>query len=298
MDQELQKLAERFGSETVTFVRGKGDLIFVRVLNPFAEAEIALHGAHVVSYIPVNQPPVLWMSEKSDFSANGAIRGGIPICWPWFGAHPTDKLLPAHGFARRSNWHIDGIETMANGATRVTLALTGADVPEQYAATPFELKYIVTVGASLECALTMRNTGKEDFPVSAALHSYFTVGAAEEIAVSGLEGMEFVDTLNNTTHTEQSPVRIAAEVDRRYVDNGQAATIGDPVLDRRIRIEKSNSYSTVVWNPWVEKSQRMPDFGDEEYHRMVCVETCNCGTDSRVVKPGESYTFGCKIMAL
>ncbi len=295
MDKELMSLAERFGSDAVSFERGKENMAVIYVHNEFAEARIALHGAHVMEFKPVGEEPVLWMSEKSDFSPTGAIRGGIPVCWPWFGAHPTDPGMPGHGYARRCDWHLNAVEKCANGATRLILALSDADVPAEYGAPAFELVYTVIVGDVLECQLAMRNLSDNDFPISAALHTYFNVGAVEQIAVVGLEDMEFEDTLDHTFHTETEPVEIDREVDRRYVDNGQMAAVVDPVLKRSLAVEKHNSYSSVVWNPWIEKSKRMPDFGDDEYHTMVCLETCNCGADARVVKPGEGYSFGCKI---
>ncbi len=293
MEQDIKMLEERFGSETISFAR-RGDLLTVKAVNSLGEAEIALNGAHVISYRRKDGRPVLWLSSMSNLANGKAVRGGIPVCSPWFSAHPEDKSLPMHGYARISLWRMVSTEVMADGSDRIVLTMDNSDMPD-FSYMPFELVYTVTVGASLECQLQLRNTGNADLPVSAALHSYFTVGDVSAVSVTGLEGMDFINKLDGCIYREENPVKISAETDRIYIDHGNTAVISDPVLNRRIRIEKFNSYSTVVWNPWIDKSKNMPDFGDEEYPGMICVETCNCAADSRIVKPGEAYTFGCRI---
>ena len=272
------------------FKEGPGGLPVICVNNKYASAEIALHGAHIMSYVPAGEKPVLWMSGSSYFQPGKPIRGGIPICWPWFGGHPSDKNKPSHGFARIADWHIAEIDSRQNG-TLIALRLTERDIPENFREFPFEVKLEVMVGRELQVALVIVNTGKEKMSFSAALHSYFNISDIAAVTLEGLEECKYLDTLDHIFKVQRGKITFNKETDNVYLNTEATCIIDDPGFARRIKIAKSGSRSTVVWNPWIEKSKRMPDFGDEEYHNMLCVETVNAENDARVIAPAEKHSL-------
>ena len=272
------------------FKEGPGGLPTVCINNKYASAEITLHGAHVMSYIPTGEKPVLWMSGSSYFQPDKPISGGIPVCWPWFGGHPSDKNKPSHGFARIADWHVAEVDSKQNG-TLIALRLTEKDIPENFREFPFEARLEVTVGRELQVALAIVNTGKEKMCFSAALHTYFNISDIAAVAVEGLESCKYLDKLDHIFKVQHEKITFNAETDRVYLNTEATCIIDDPGFARRIRIAKSGSCSTVVWNPWIEKSKWMPDFGDEEYHNMLCVETTNAENDARVLAPAEKHSL-------
>jgi glucose-6-phosphate 1-epimerase len=234
----------------------------------------------------------LWVSAKSAFRPDKAIRGGIPVCWPWFADHPTDPRKPAHGFVRAAAWDVVAAEPGGKDATQIRFRI--ADDERTYALWPhrFELELVVSVGAALGVDLVIRNTDEAPFTSGGALHSYFGVGNVEDVAIHGLDGRTYVDKVDRLERKVQhGPVRIGAETDRVYLDTTTECLIEDPGERRRIRITKAGSRSTVVWNPWREKAAGMSDFGDDEYLRMVCVETANAGDDVVAIPPSGEHVL-------
>ena len=269
---------------------GPNGLPVAEIHNQHARATVCLYGGQVLAFQPHGQAPVLWMSAKSNYEAGKAIRGGIPVCWPWFGAHPSRPELPMHGLARLMYWQVLGTEVAPGGATRLRLVLRSGDCTRTSFAGEFELELVVTVSAELRVELITRNTGSEPFTISAALHSYFTVGDARQIVIHGLEGKEYLTKIGTPGRYPQvGPITITQETDRVYFKTAEEVTIEDPVYRRRIVVAKTGSRSTVVWNPWIEKSAKMPDFGDTEYQGMVCVESCNALDDSITLPAGEVH---------
>ena len=253
------------------------NLPVLNVKNESAEAVIALHGAHVLSYKPAGERDLLWVSEKSWAEADKPIRGGIPVCWPWFGSAKT----PPHGLARLHNWTLK--ETIRKpGSTKLIF--------EPFQSGDLTASVAVTVADKLVVELTTENRGNTEYRLSDALHSYFAVSDVSKIEISGLDRAEFIDTLNSTRHIQDGVVRISAETDRIYDHSSAECVISDPAFSKKIHIRKDGSMSTVVWNPWIAKSKKMPDFGDEGYHGMVCVETANAANDVRILHPGEKHT--------
>jgi glucose-6-phosphate 1-epimerase len=247
-----------------------------------------LQGAHVLHFQPRGQQPVLWASQHSFFALGRPIRGGIPICWPWFGTHPTDAAKPGHGFARTSAWEILGTSAGPEG-TGIELGLTSSPATLELWPHPFSLRLRALFSAQLQVELHVHNPGDQPFSMSAALHSYFSVSQASAIAIRGLEGSSYFDKVGGTPQRQEGPVRISAETDRVYQDTTAECCIEDPGLGRRILVAKQGSRSTVVWNPWVAKAARMEDFGGEEYHQMVCVETANAPPDQVTLLPGSAH---------
>jgi glucose-6-phosphate 1-epimerase len=275
----------------LAFEAGPGGLPVATIRNDHATASVCLAGGHVLTFQPHGHEPVLWLSAQSRYEIGKSVRGGIPVCWPWFSAHPEDATKPFHGFARLMLWSVLGGETAEGGAIRVRLFLS--DSAETRALWPhtFALEIAVTVGRELQVELTSRNPGPEPWTCTAALHTYLSVGGVAQIAVQGLDGCRYVEDKAAGVQIQRGPVTFDREVDRLYSGTTATCAVEDPVLKRRIRIAKAGSRSTVVWNPWIDKSRRMPDFGDEEYHGMVCVETANAGEDVITVPPGGSHSL-------
>ncbi|MFT5196570.1 MAG: glucose-6-phosphate 1-epimerase [Cellvibrionaceae bacterium] len=261
-------------------------------------ATVLRHGAHVTGYTPAGQKPVLWTSREALFAPSKAIRGGIPVIWPWFGGHPADSSKSSHGIARKMVWQsiaINADELIENTAqTKLQLLPDEQSHPDVDGT--FQTTLLVTVGAQLAVSLTTKNVGEKPFDYSAALHSYFAVGDARQIKIKGLDGRPYIDQLDGNRRKVQSgPIVIDREVDNIYLETADTVEIHDPVYGRVIEVSKEGSLSTVVWNPWIEKAARMADFGDDEYLEMVCVETCNTADDSQHLLPGESHTLTTQI---
>ena len=302
MDHSIENLQKKFASAaSVRFKTGAGNFTYIEIDNAFATAEISLHGAHLTHFAPRNRRPVIWMSGKSWFEPEKPIRGGVPICWPWFGA-ANDPALPAHGFARISDWNIVAAEELPDGTTRVALELQPADVDPRFTPFPFALKMEFVVGAALEMKLTMTNLSNRNQTISDALHSYFAVADSTKIRLRGLDKVEYSDRVVGAPQVDglvqSGDIVIDREVDRVYLDTVAAVEIVDPGYRRTIRIEKSGSRTTVVWNPWIAKSQRMPDFGDEEYKTMVCVEATNNLRDTLNLPPVKTHLITQKISVI
>lgn len=274
----------------IDFVGGPGGLIHARINNTLASAEIALQGAHIFNWHPHGEAPVLWLSEAARFEPGEAIRGGVPICWPWFGLHEQDAALPPHGFARTVMWKVATTEALPDGGTRIVFMLTQEQTPPGFWPHAFTLSYSVTVGSELAMELGTHNTGDTPFAISEGLHTYFTIGDIAEMEIRGLKGCTYVDKADELKRkVEADPLIITAEVDRVYLDTTSACRIEDRKLNRRIRIAKHGSQSTVVWNPWSEKAEIMGDMGVNGYRSMVCVETVNALDNALTVAPGETH---------
>jgi glucose-6-phosphate 1-epimerase len=276
---------------------GRGGLQRVLVETDLAEAEIYLHGAHVTRFQPRGQKPVLFMSEKSLFEAGKAIRGGVPICFPWFGAREDGRPGPAHGFARLVEWELIGAEEVGDGNIVVSLRLVSSEATRKEWAGEFEAQHRVRVGAQLGLDLMVRNTGKQPMRIEEALHAYLAVSDVRKVSIEGLAGVMYSDRVG-TPHTEKegaAPIRITAETDRIYLNTQSKCVVHDPDWQRRLLVEKTNSNTTVVWNPWIAKAKALTDFGDDEWTSMLCIETCNVREFGVTLAPGESHTMGAVI---
>jgi glucose-6-phosphate 1-epimerase len=270
----------------LTFVEGGGGFPFIQIDNAKASAVISVYAGQVLSFQPANEPHnLLFLSEAAYYQAGKAIKGGVPICWPWFGPDPERLGRPAHGFVRNRFWNVIQTE-VKTGDIKVTLGLT--DTPETRAIWPhsFALALEITVGDSLNLELVTRNTGKEGFSITQAFHTYFKVGHIGEVVVLGLENANYIDKVDNGAHKRQKgAVTINAEVDRIYRDAPNELVIDDTALDRRIRVASQGSKTAVVWNPWEKISAEMGDLKDDDYEYLLCVETANADTDVVEVGP-------------
>jgi glucose-6-phosphate 1-epimerase len=291
---DLGALNEQYGIPgRVVFKAGPGGLAFVEVINAHGRIEVTLQGGQVVNWVPRDGREVIWLSEHANFSEGKSIRGGIPVCWPWFGPHQRESSFPAHGFARTAPWRVVAVEETDAGITRLILQLEQNEGTRRFWADPCALSLQIGLGAALELELVTRNTGAAAMVVGEALHTYFRVGDVRKIAVYGLDGCAYLDKTDGMKRKRQAgPLRFGGETDRVYLDTVAACLIEDPVLNRRIRVSKHGSRSTVVWNPWREKAAKMGDLGGDGYLHMVCVESANAADNRVTIVAGEEHRLG------
>jgi glucose-6-phosphate 1-epimerase len=261
-----------------------------RVQTELASAELFLHGAHLAAWQPADHRPVLWLSGNSWFEAGKPIRGGVPICFPWFGPHPQDSALPAHGTARLQEWQLQTASSGPDGVIRLLLqSMIGS----------FIVRYELGIGRELHlqltCELSATVTQAERF--EAALHTYFVVSDIRAVQITGLENAGFLNKVPQLERCEPTgeAIRFSEETDRVYQNTPDTVVLHDPGLQRKISVSKQGSLSTVIWNPWIDKSRRMPDFGDDEWTGMVCIETACVGDHAIVLKPGQSHQMSATI---
>ncbi len=272
------------------FKEGPGGLVVAEIKNPHGEATVALHGGQILAFRPRGHEEVLWLSRASDFETGHPIRGGIPVCWPWFADHPTDNTKPAHGFVRTAVWSVSASEALADQSTRLELSIADSAQTMKLWPHSFRLAIDVTLSDVLRVKLTATNTGAAAFECSGALHSYFSISSPSQITIKGLAGCDYLDKVDRFRRkVQQGDIAIASETERIYLDTTAVCIIEDHGLRRQIGIAKNGSHTTVVWNPWIDKARAMKDFGDDEYMRMVCVETANAATDTISLAPGSTH---------
>ncbi len=289
----IDNLNQRFALPGhIQFKEGPGGLAVAEIANAHAEAMIALQGAHVMTFQPRGQEPVLWLSRFGKFAPGKSIRGGVPICWPWFGPHATEAGFPGHGFARTVMWEVKQTQALPDGASFLRFGLIETEATRAQWPHPSTVELQVTVGAELKIELVTCNTGSAPFQLGEAFHTYFQIGDVAEMEIRGLEGCTYLDKVDNFARkTQEDAVTIESEVDRVYLDTAADCLIDDRRLNRRIRIAKHNSLSTVVWNPWTEKAEKMGDFGPEGHRGMVCVESGNAVDNVVTVAPGATHSL-------
>jgi glucose-6-phosphate 1-epimerase len=279
------------------FEDGPGGLVRALISTPLAEAEVYLQGAHVTHWTPRDQRPVLFVSPKSLFVPGKAIRGGVPVIFPWFGARGDGKPGPAHGFARNSEWVIEGTNLRDDGRVGITLALTPNDVTRGFGYSAFHLHFRVTIGTDLEMELEVCNDAKEPLTYEEALHTYLAVADIRQVSVSGLEGTAYIDKTDGFKRKKlgNEPLRITKETDQVHLSTKSSCIVHDPVWNRRIIVEKSGSDSTVVWNPWIEKTKGMSDMATDDWKEMICIETANAADNGIHLSPGTFHKLTASI---
>jgi len=290
IDQLNNEFSLKVAGNNLLFKTGKGQLPVVEIHNRHGSALISLQGAHLLSWIPAGEDDVIWLSDDATFAVGKSVRGGIPICWPWFGAHASNTNYPAHGFARTTNWQVVTTEALDDGNTRITF--TTQPQPETEAMWPVasSVQYQITVGKKLEMELITHNNGTEPITIGQALHTYFKVGEVSKVLLHGLDDTDYLDKLEGFKRKIQhGPITINEEVDRIYLNTASDCVIEDRDLKRNIIIIKCGSHSTVVWNPWQETADKMGDLGNNGYHQMLCVESSNAAEDVVCIEPGKAH---------
>ena len=267
-----------FGKQDAISFREVSDgIIVVDFDNVFATASVSLYGSHIVSWQPKTQTkPVLWLSDLVKFQQGKAIRGGVPICWPWFGAHPSQASLPGHGYARITPWDLNSVQTLANGTTELKLSLGKSDLSQLHWHAEVHLELKITVGDTLEISLTTVNKSDHEITITEGLHTYFQISDIANIRVVGLEGRDYIDLVNlNEVRSQPDAIKFDGELGRIFLSNQSTCVIDDPAFNRQIHIEKKGSNSTAVWNPGLVVASKMDDLGAAGWRDMVCVESAN-----------------------
>ena len=291
--QDINNLKRHFAlTDVLTFVDGPNDTVMINIKTALAEAQICTYGAQVLSFKPsVADHDLLFLSPQSAYGDGKAIRGGVPICWPWFGEDPSGHGRPTHGFARNQVWQVIESYQANNGAVTICFQLLPSEMSRRYWHCEFILQLSVTISDTLKIALTTENRDVESFVISQALHTYFNIGNIEQLHLLGLDNYHYLDkTLNFDQKLQQGDVLFHTETDRIYLHSPEQLCIEDKVLGRRVMIESHGSQTTVVWNPW-NKVVILKDMLIDAYKHFICVETANAANNSIELAPGESHTL-------
>jgi glucose-6-phosphate 1-epimerase len=286
----IAELDRRFGIPGIArVVAGHGGLAKAAIATCDTAGEMYLHGAHVTSWQPRGAEEVLFVSSQTRWEDGRAIRGGVPICFPWFGPKADDPSAPAHGFVRTKAWQMESI-VRAGDAVTVSMFTESNDETKRWLPADFQLVHRATFGSELHLELVVRNTGRTALRFEEALHTYFRVGHIQQARLQGLNAVHYLDkTDSNREKTQQGPIAIVSETDRVYLNTRGAIALEDPSLRRRIDVAKENSFTTVVWNPWVEKAKAFSDFSAPEWMQMVCIEASYVADFAVELAPGQQH---------
>jgi glucose-6-phosphate 1-epimerase len=278
-------LNEQFAlDDQLQFTVGRGGLVRAAISNTNATGEVYLHGGHITAFTPTEQELLLFVSSKSYFEDGLAIKGGVPICFPWF----ADAREPMHGPVRTRSW--DVTNTMADGQNTTIELATSLN--------PYVLTLRVGFGAALTMELAVTNSGDEPVTFEEALHTYLHVKDVRKISLSGLKGTKYYSKVRKVDCTDEcESIRFAGKTDRVYHDTQATCVLDDPGFSRRITVSKENSNSTVIWNPWMEMAAQMKDLEDNEWKRMLCIETANVEPASVALAPGQTHQISATISA-
>jgi len=267
----------------------EGGLLSVRVTTPLCDGEMHLHGAQVTSWKPAGAEEVIFLSRQARWEEGKAIRGGIPICFPWFRAKADDSHAPAHGVVRTKIWTLESIEQNAGGITVSMYTQSDPDT-RRWSSRKSAGHHRVTFGSALRLELTVSNTGFKPFRFEEALHTYYRVGDVRKVRVRGLDGVTYLDnTDSNKKEKQNGDVVISSPTDNAYMNTQNPLQLIDPVLNRSIQVIKQNSDSTVIWNPWAEGARALSDLGDDEWQHMVCVEGSNILENAAELAPSADH---------
>lgn len=279
----------------VVQTQDENGLQYLEIDNKVSTGKIALQGGHIMAWQPkFLDQPVLWLSSKARYTEGRSIRGGVPICWPWFGNHPTDSSLCPHGFARVIPWKVMEIDETAAGYTRITLAMQETEETKRQLSYPFELQMTITMGRRLKIDLSTTNKADHPFVIGEAFHTYLNISDLENIKITGMEDTVCADKLlGYQRNVEHNALTFdGTEFDRVFLNHNADCSVYDEGYNRIIHIAKSGSDTTVVWNPGAEKAASMSDMADnEEWRKMICVETTNALDNMVVINPQKTHTL-------
>lgn len=277
-----------------------------RIRHGQAELLVAQQGAHILSYQLDGQPPVIWLNDEAVFKTGKSIRAGVPVCWPWFGnlqrnpasvqaMRVSNEPAPAHGLVRALDWELGEIG-ITDGGLKVEFILP---VPE--AGLPgwphqVDLRLSIRLDEQLHIHLTSHNRGTDSVSISQALHSYFAVSDVRNVQVEGVDGLSYIETLDDwNIAKQQGDLHVTGETDRIYLNTPAKLSIVDPAWERRIELTASGSRSAVIWNPWIDRAAAFSDMANDGWQRMLCIETANVMDDIVQLAAGASHTLGVSI---
>ena len=286
----VAELDRQFGMPGVAEVcEGNGVLPRVQISHPCVEGEMYLYGAQVTSWKPAGYDELLFVSSKSHWQEGLAIRGGIPICFPWFRAKADDPQAPAHGFVRTKMWQLESI-IENEGGVAISMFTESDEQTRHTWPGEFRLTHRVMFGRELSMELVCTNTGTTPLRFEEALHTYNRVADIRQTRLTGLDTMHFLDnTDSNKEKTQLNDVTIATQTDNAYLNTQNAVDLIDLKSQRRIRLLKTNSNNTVVWNPWREGTAKIRDLGGEEWTEFLCVEASNIRDAAFTLPPGQEH---------
>jgi glucose-6-phosphate 1-epimerase len=277
-------------------VSGNGGLPKLEVTTKSASGEIYMHGAQVTSWQPVGAEEVIFLSKHSHWEDGRAIRGGIPVCFPWFRAKGDDPKAPAHGFVRTREWQLDSVIADEDESVVAAFSTESDASTRRWWPHEFHLALRIRIGSTLGLELTARNTGSAPFSFEEALHTYFRVGKAASVRVRGLNGVSYLDNVDqNHEKTQSGDLVLTGTTDNAYLNIQSVAELVDPVLSRTARTRKENSRTTVVWNPGQHGAASLSDLGEDEWQKMTCVEASNVLSWAVRLGPGEEHTMRANI---
>jgi len=283
-----QGIKSHLGKTVITHKKLSNGFEYIEVQNSSATAKVALQGAHLFEYQRVGQEAILWLSEISDFEQGRAIRGGVPLCWPWFG-FSEDKTLPQHGFARTTMWEFVSANEIDESETTLLFRLSNSEQTLKIWNYKFLLELQITISKELKMELKTTNLDERAFKISQALHTYFSVSHISEVAIKGLDKKPYLDALSWQKEVQGGNIRFEEEIDRVYQEVNNEIILVDK--NREIYIKNTNSASVVVWNPWIEKTSRMSAMKEDAYEHFVCIESANAFDDTRVIEPKQFHTL-------
>jgi glucose-6-phosphate 1-epimerase len=261
----------------------------LHIETPLCTAALSLYGGQLLSFVPAGGDEVLWLSPLAT-GAPGAIRGGVPVCWPYFGKEQQPADAIQHGFARNTLWLLEDQREDGDGNVHLTLSLPAND------ASPLRLRQTLVLGAGLQQALVSHNPTDARISITQALHSYFAVGDVRQVRVEGLDGLDYDDKYSGRTFAQAGDWTLAdprdpGRSDRIYHAAGGHYVLHDPVLQRRLRISTTGSHAAVVWNPGEAGAQAMADVPDADWRDFLCVEAANAARDLATLAPGATHTL-------
>lgn len=295
-NMNIENIKNEFSvDDQIDIVEGKNGMPCVVINNQSATALISLYGGQVLSYKPVEKAECLFLSKLAIYQQGAAIKGGIPVCWPWFGADPENKGGQSHGFARNKMWELRSIERLSDSQSRVVMGLVEDEETMLLWPCEFDLEIEITIGETLDVKLRTKNTGKQKILITQALHTYLSVDDIKNITLQGLDNKKYLDKANINTGAEEKEqsgnVEFNQEVDRIYLNVPASMQLIDTLRKQQVDISSTGNKTAVVWNPGADISQQMSDLGNTDFQRFVCVETANAASDVIEIKPGESFVL-------
>jgi glucose-6-phosphate 1-epimerase len=293
---EITALNETFSIPGVLVFEQHGELIRAVVTTPAATATVYLQGAHLAEWQPAGEKPVLFMSAASAFKRGKAIRGGVPVIFPWFGDRHDGQPGPAHGFARAAEWEF-GFAALSGDDLHLSFLLTPSDASRALGFDHFRVAYHVIIGKTLTMSLAVTNDAPTPLVFEEALHTYFAVGDVRETSVTGLHNVDYLDKRDGGAKKTQvdDPLVLSRDTDRVYLDTESTCVIDDKLNDRKISVAKANSATTIVWNPWTELTAKLADMEPEGWQGMICIESANAATSAITLATGEAHHMRCVV---
>lgn len=302
----LEQLNREFAiRDRVSFHEDQPGMPQARIVTAASEATIYLQGAHITRWSPRGQQPVLYLSPRTEIAPGKAIRGGVPVLFPWFGDRWNGKELeartgiksPSHGFARNTLWTVERTHLSPDGDVHITLSLAPTELSRTLGYDDFLVRLTFLIGRELRMELAVTNRGAAAMEFEEGLHSYFAVADVGPVRVAGLRGSTYLDKRDNMLRKVQRETLLAftRDVDQVHVNTTDPLTIVDPEWQREIHIAKDGSQTTVTWNPWDVLTPGLKDLPPDAWKHFVCVEAVNSGDNRVTLAAGETHTLACTI---